>query len=282
MRGVNIPKGLTGLDAVKWVYENADMIKTFKKAAIKHSDAISGSFTPIALSGINKNISEDAGVLKRTVVINSCYWYDSHGDVHIPTIWNKSIKETKAIYLLNKHIQDYESVITDKVSAYVQNVSWENLGVKKDGFTECLVFDVEIPEISKYTDKQPPLYAAYKNWKVNNHSVGMYYVEIKLAIKHRDSEWKAENETWDKYIGLIANKEEAEEDGMFWAVTQAKVKEGSAVLYGSNSATPTIYSEDKNAENESEQSTNEQPLEEESTDLFKQLLNFKDNGKNQI
>ena len=40
---------------------------------------------------------------------------------------------------------------------------------------------------------------------------------------------------------MIANKEEADRVGYFWAVTEAKiVKEGSMVLFGSNSVTPLL------------------------------------------
>jgi hypothetical protein len=49
-----------------------------------------------------------------------------------------------------------------------------------------------------------------------------------------------EKENWDKYIGKVANVEQAEEEGYFWAVTEAKIVEGSAVLFGSNRVTPTL------------------------------------------
>ncbi len=39
---------------------------------------------------------------------------------------------------------------------------------------------------------------------------------------------------------IEANKEEAENQGYFWAVKEAKVLEGSAVPIGSNTATPTL------------------------------------------
>jgi hypothetical protein len=38
----------------------------------------------------------------------------------------------------------------------------------------------------------------------------------------------------------VANKSDIESEGYFWAVTEAKIIEGSAVLKGSNYATPTI------------------------------------------
>ena len=47
-------------------------------------------------------------------------------------------------------------------------------------------------------------------------------------------------ETENRYIDFIPNADEAKEDGMFWAVTEAKVIEGSSVVIGSNTITPTL------------------------------------------
>jgi hypothetical protein len=49
-----------------------------------------------------------------------------------------------------------------------------------------------------------------------------------------------EKAIWDKYIDEIVNKEAAEEQSYFWAVSQTKAIEGSAVVKGSNFYTPTI------------------------------------------
>jgi len=74
----------------------------------------------------------------------------------------------------------------------------------------------------------------------------MRYVSLKMAIN--DDRYEAEKATWDKYIDMVANKEEAELQGYFWAVTEAKVIEGSPVLKGSNYATPTQRVEETKAE----------------------------------
>ena len=68
----------------------------------------------------------------------------------------------------------------------------------------------------------------------------MRYVKLELAI-NSESKWDAEEKAvWDKYYPEIVNKEQADERGYFWAVTEAKIVEGSAVVKGSNYATPTI------------------------------------------
>ena len=70
----------------------------------------------------------------------------------------------------------------------------------------------------------------------------MRYVDIVLCV-NTDEKWaKEEKENWDKYISEVIHKEQAEEQGYFWAVTQAKLIEGSAVVLGSNPITPTLTS----------------------------------------
>ena len=78
----------------------------------------------------------------------------------------------------------------------------------------------------------------YKQGNVKNHSVGMQYVKLIMAVN--DEDYGAEFEAWEKYYPLIANKAEADAHGYFWAVKEAKVIEGSAVPIGSNRATPTL------------------------------------------
>ena len=95
------------------------------------------------------------------------------------------------------------------------------------------------------------MYNQYKDGNVGNHSVGMYYVDIAMAIGMKDKEFKEENDIWDAYYDKIANKEEIED--FFWAVRQAKVIEGSAVVKGSNIITPVINTEPKSVDTTSKQ-----------------------------
>src|SRR5690606_2655782 len=81
------------------------------------------------------------------------------------------------------------------------------------------------------------MFEKYVKGKVKNHSVGMRYVKAFLAIN--EPRYKEEYEIWEKYYPQIANKSVADERGYFFAVTEAKVVEGSAVLKGSNEYTPT-------------------------------------------
>ena len=68
----------------------------------------------------------------------------------------------------------------------------------------------------------------------------MRYVDIFMCVNSGEQWAKEEKENWDKYYPEIINKDVADSMGYFWAVTTAKIIEGSAVVKGSNYATPTI------------------------------------------
>jgi hypothetical protein len=88
-------------------------------------------------------------------------------------------------------------------------------------------------EISKA--KNQSVFDEYKNHEINQHSVGMYYVKIDLAIDNQDD--KEAYALYRKYLPQIGNADKVEQQGYFFAVQEAKLKEVSAVLQGSNDLT---------------------------------------------
>jgi DNA-directed RNA polymerase subunit RPC12/RpoP len=160
----------------------------------------------------------------------------------MPGIWAKSLKENKMLMHMQEHQMAFAAVISDgaDLKAYTKNFSWSELGYDFQGMTEALVFESKIRK-----DRNPFMFDQYQKGFVRNHSVGMQYVKLTLCIN--DEECGAEYEAWQKYYPEVANKENADEKGYFWAVKEAKVVEGSSVVRGSNWATPTIsISEGKN------------------------------------
>lgn len=172
--------------------------------------------------------------LKVQSVINTTNILDSHGDVHINGLWKKSLREQRSLYLLQEHKMSFDTIISDNVKASAKIMKWSELGFDYKGETEALLFTSEIER-----DRNEFMFRQYAKGWVKNHSVGMRYVQLFLAINSEESDYKEEKEVWDKYIVNVVNKEEAIEQGFFWAVTEAKVIEGSAVPLGSNRATPT-------------------------------------------
>lgn len=191
----------------------------------------------------------EAGKLKAKLAINTTNIMDSHSDVHFDGIWNKSAKEQKNILLLQEHQMKFNSIISDNIEVSVKKMSWKSLGFDFEGSTEVLIFDTEIDK-----GRNEFMFDQYNKGYVKEHSVGMRYVKLELAI-NSESKWDVEEKAvWDKYIDKIVNKEVAENQGYFWAVTEAKIVEGSAVVKGSNYATPVISIQaEKSLENNKEE-----------------------------
>ena len=220
------------------IVKNKAEIISLKKAEIK---TVKGGLTSVSKTSAIKGIHKDSELsLERTIVGNTYLWMDSHEDVHAKGCFSKSIKENKNIF----HLHDHEFKITAKVGeplkVYEQEIAWKDLGVEKEGNTQALLMDTEI--LKEYNSQ---IFAEYKSNKINQHSVGMVYVKLDLAVN--DEEYEEENKVWLDNIDAIGNKEIAEEKGYFWLVREAKLIEISAVLMGSNELTPTMQ-ENKEAD----------------------------------
>jgi hypothetical protein len=215
-----------------------DLIAT-KKMTLKEADAV--VFVPPVSDNDGEVIKVDSinltslDKIKAELVINTTNLLDSHSDVHVKGIWKKSVKETKDPYLLQEHRMKFDHIISDNVIPSVQVKTWKELGFKFEGDTEALIFSATISK-----SRNEFMFNQYAQGFVKEHSVGMRYVSLELAINSESKFDKDEKKVWDKYIDTIANKEIADNQGYFWAVTQAKIIEGSAVVKGSNFATPTI------------------------------------------
>lgn len=235
-----VPTFNTKSELFKFLKDNKSLLITEKKTQLKQADAISFVVPVSSQSGdvvkAENFGSEDVKTIKAEVVINTTNILDSHGDVHMKGIWKKSLSEKKTLYLLQEHEMKFDKVIADELKASVKTMSWSDLGmINLKGTTEALIFDANIN-----ADRNEYMFEQYFKGRVKNHSVGMQYVNVFLCINSDEKYAREEKENWDKYIKEVANKEDAQALGYFWAVTEAKVIEGSAVLRGSNYATPTL------------------------------------------
>lgn len=244
---LDIPQFGTQQEMFKWLTMNKSMMEAMKKSENKEADAI--IMVPTIMQKVLAakqdepvTVQEGAKEIQALVVINTTNWMDSHDDVHIPGLWDKSLKEQKLIYHIQEHQMKFENVISDEVKAGTRQYSFKELGFDVPGTTEALVFDSLIKE-----ERNPEMFKAYRKGWVKNHSVGMQYVKLYLCINSDEAYSAAEKDAWNKYYPMIANKEQADAKGYFWAVTEAKVIEGSAVVKGSNFVTPTVSVSDKAA-----------------------------------
>jgi len=240
---LDIPNYSTKKELLDFLVLNKETLITQKKSAIKLADGIASNTlvdNNFKVGDVDKSEGsiQDISEIKVKAVINTTNILDSHGDVHIPGLWNKSLKENKRIMHIQEHqSSSFSKIIAsgDDLVASVKTISWKELGLNALGNTQALIFDSTVKESrNKYMFEQ------YKEGFVTNHSVGMRYVKMELAVN--DEDYEKEKNFWDKYISQIINKEDAENLGYFWVVTEAKVIEGSAVPMGSNPVTPTIES----------------------------------------
>ena len=242
MDTLNMPDFKNKEDKIDFLVENKKKIIKLKKESLKRADGLNHSgirylHSEKELKAIKSNIkidnpSNELGVL---VAINSTNWMDSHDDVHFPGLWTKSIQENKMIMHLQEHIMGFKTTISEgeDLKVYTKNYSWIELGLNIPGTTQLLIFDSIVKR-----ERNEFMWKQYANGWVKNHSVGMRYVKIFLAVNN--PRYDEEFDIWEKYYNQIANKERADELGYFYAVTEAKVIEGSAVPLGSNIMTPTI------------------------------------------
>lgn len=235
---MKIPFFKNSEERVKWFKENKSLLLIEKKATLKHGDICTYSPSQTAVKAVNK----DSETLQVKVVINTIGVLDSHGDVHMNGIWTKTVQENKTPYLLQEHKMAFDSIISDKVKPSVEVISWKDLGVNAIGNTETLVFNSEISK-----DRNEFMFNQYKNGWVRNHSVGMQYVKISLAVN--DPEMEEEFKEWESTIDKVINRDEAEKAGYYFTVYEAKMIEGSAVPVGSNSITPTLETKDSEPPN---------------------------------
>lgn len=239
---MEIPLFSTRKELLDFLFLNKEKIAASKKGQIKHTDVLtykSVSFIEKKeeTQKANKPVESPPDELKVKVVINTTNLMDSHLDVHLPGIWNKTLKENKTIFHLREHRMGFESIISDgsDLKASTENYTWKELGFKYEGTTQALVFESNVRKA-----RNPFMHEQYAKGYVRNHSVGMRYVEIALCVNSEEERFKEEKKAWDKYYAYVANKDMADEYGYFWAVKSAQMIEGSAVVVGSNAATPTI------------------------------------------
>jgi len=236
---IEIPYFAEKKELFNWLAEKHDDIIYAKKSEIKEADGV-GFFIPQG-EIVNKSVAvgslDSDDVLHRKLIINTTNIRDSHKDVHIPGLWKKSLSENTRIKHTQEHQLTFDKIIADKgdLKAYTQTYKWAELGWNTKGETEALVFDSTIKK-----SRNAFMFKEYQEGRVDNHSVGMQYVKIFFAMNSTDPDHTQYKENYDKFIDSVANKEETEADGYFWAVTEAKVREGSSVVDGSNPITPTM------------------------------------------
>lgn len=235
---------MTKAEEIQHVWKNRDLIIAEKTNAIKHADVVfhtakeNDDSKGVNKAGVDITI-QDPSILNAKLVINTTKLVDSHMDCHIDGLWKKSLSESKQLLLLEEHTMKFDKIIADslvdKLSAYTEQMTFKSLGFNYPGNTEALIFDVQIKK-----DVNEKMFDLYRKGRITQHSVGMRYIKLFLCIDSDEPNYSSEKANWDKYYEAVVNKELVDQKGFFWAVTEAKVIEGSAVVKGSNECTPVM------------------------------------------
>jgi hypothetical protein len=245
MSKVLIPEGLKGKPLFKFLVNNKNDLIREKKSLMKRTEPF--LFTPSILTtevkvssnkDVNTNTEEtfipDADTVRVKVVANTANWIDSQLDMLIDDCWKNSIKARQGmIPHLHDHYQCIGGKVGEVVSIYSQYMNWSELGINSNGSTQVLIFETDI-----FKSYNEAVYNQYRLKKINQHSIGLQYVNISLCINDKENE--KEFDYWNKYYPTVINKDVADEYGFFWVVSEIKLLENSCVLFGANELTPTL------------------------------------------
>lgn len=242
--------------------ENAEDIMSLKKAQIQKSCEKGLSVTCKSLDLLKftdqlKGIKIDDNYYY--IAVNTTRILDSHDDLHIDGIWNKSIKEQQyKNYLIADHDLELSKVIVKKeyVEMFVAKIPFALLGKDYEGETQALIYKVPKDKIINQVAKE---------WLESGDdieaSVRMQYVSLFFALDSLNPEDAAAKKNYDDYIDTIANKGDFEYIPYFFGIKEAKnVKESSLVVFGSNSITGVI-TDNKQAEKSLEENKEEPTIE---------------------
>lgn len=222
------------MDQSRFIKENLKELMAIKKSEYKteadvivKSELIVKDFAP-KIDSITSDIIEVKAIINTTNVI------DSHMDLHLKGIWNKTVKDNPYSYHLKQHERTFESVISSRAKSYNEQMNFKDIGIDAD-----MIMDANINQFLIDKNKEPLMYRKYVEGEVKQHSVGMLYVDLDVAYYDEDS--KKEMDFFNEMLELSINPEVAKEAGYVFVVREAKKREGSAVVFGSNPITPTLY-----------------------------------------
>lgn len=241
------------MDMVRFMQKSREELFALKKAEYKTKSE------PVLKSGLfvkeYQPLIEDitGDFIQVKTVINTTNVIDSHLDLHLQGIWNKTVKDNPFSVHLKSHKADFEFVIADKAKSYNEKMNFKELGLDVD-----MEMDANINEFIMERKKLPLMFDAYKNGEVNQHSVGMMYVNYDIAWYDESSQ--KEMDFFNEMKAKSINPEVAEDAGYIWIVYEAKKREGSAVVFGSNSITPTISVKNYEPSNKDTPDKKEPPL----------------------
>jgi len=222
-------------DKLSFLFQNKAEIKRAKKDLGKNFATSYSVCSNVSISQ-SKALNIELSSNEFYIVGNSVGFFDSHKDVSIRGSWDKTVSERgDRIPIIKDHRMSVDNLFAENLGTSIQEIDIKDLGFDKEGTTQ--VVGAKIKPID------PIMLEKYTNGLIKEHSVGLRYVQLDLAIN--DPEFDEEFKIWNQFAGQIINIDDAMQKGFFWAVKEQKLIEISAVVLGSNPYTPALKSLDK-------------------------------------
>lgn len=245
-----IPEFANKKDLFSFLVKNVEKLISQKKSLPIKSDNLDFGYsivkpernTNTVKSDNNQVVSvEVEGEVGVDIIANVAGWCDSQMDVMLRDSWKKSINDIgasgqKLIYHLKNHSYKTDSIIGKDPSLYTKDIDLSMFNFTSD-IKKSQALCMSSLVLEEYDEKT---YLLYKDKQIKQHSIGIQYVKIYLCINSDEAYDASYKENWDKYYSQVINKDKVDSKGYFWAVTEAKILEVSAVLFGANELTPVI------------------------------------------
>ncbi len=220
-------------DRFDYLKKNSKALVSLKKATIKTAECVIGTPLLVKSEETDKAAGED-GVYE--IAANTCMYIDDQMDALAPGAATKSINENLkrgTIYFLKNHARTTDNIIGSIKDAYYKQFPLSSLGYDAEGMADVLTI---VGEPDRELDAKT--YDLYKKGFVKQHSIGLQYVKIDVAAD--DPTNAPAYKIWQAHYDEIINKDVADKYGFFFYVSEFKLFELSAVLWGSNDLTGII------------------------------------------
>jgi len=257
---------------ISYIKENLDQIIDFKKSIEQKSVDKGLAVSCKTLNKIRMEVADKAVSVDKDyyyIAVNTTRILDSHDDLHINGIWNKSVSDQQGKnYLVDTHSLTIRDTIVRKehIEMFVAKVTFASLGMPYAGSTQVLVYKFRKDKVMSKEAKE-----WLESGDAIQASVRMMYISIDFALDSNAPEDKKAKDNYDAYKNEIANASDFEYIPYFFIIKEAKnSRESSLVPFGSNPITGNII---KNIEPSADTHDKVEPLKNTHSKQLKEMSN---------
>ncbi|AGO47377.1 structural protein [Cellulophaga phage phi19:1] len=212
--------------------KKAQILKSFEKGT-----AIAAKSMDVSKIECTKSIEMDDNFYY--LAVNTTNVLDSHQDLHVKGIWNRTVKNQQGLnYLVLDHEVKVSTTVVRKehIEMFVAEIPFAAIGKSYKGNTEALIYKFPKDKVKNQEAKE-----WLESGDALEASVRMQYVKVRLAMNSDSKDDVDEKKAYDETIDVIANKADFESIDYYFIIEEAKnVMESSLVPFGSNGATGQI------------------------------------------